>query len=283
MTWLKRHLFWVIGGVIALGLLGGAFFYLYTNMQSEKEIDEQLNQKLARWDELLKAGNDSREPIEAVKEDEKKLQGFLGETRKFFTPVPYPAIRDNREFRFLLDTTLNGLERSAEASAVTLPPKPFGFTFKPQSESVQFESANLQPLTMQLAEIAAISEILFKAKIHSLEGVRRVPITKDDIGATDYLDRKAVTNTIGNLLEIHVPYEFTFRCFSAELGEGIEGLARSPHCFLVKSLNTETTTPGSANQPGGERPGDYPSMIDAERLPFRGHPRQRRIRPGADR
>src|SRR5437762_1824618 len=207
MTWLKRNLFWAIGGVVALGLLGAAFFYLYTNMQSEKEIDEQLNQKLARWDELIKAGAATREPIEAVKEDEKKLKAYLDQTRKFFVPLPYPQITDSREFRFLLDTTLNVLEREAEASAVSLPPKPYSFGFKPQSESVQFDTVNLKPLTMQLSEIAGISEIMFKAKIHSLESIRRVPVAKEDIGATEFLDRKAVTNRIGTLQEIHVPYE----------------------------------------------------------------------------
>ncbi|HTL17961.1 MAG TPA: Amuc_1100 family pilus-like protein [Patescibacteria group bacterium] len=252
MTWIKKNLFWVVGGVIALGLVGAAFFYLYTNMQSEKEIDEQLRQKLAKGQELINAGSAGNEGIQEVKKGQQRVEAVLSDVRKFFTPIPYPPIRDSHEFRLLLDRTIEQLERDAKDTAVTLPPK-YTFSFKPQSEAVQFDSANLRPLAMQLAEINAICQIIFKAKVHSIENVRRVPIAREDVGQNDYIDKKAVTNA----LEIHMPYEFTFRSFSAEFGSVVEGLARSPHCFLIKSLNAETTTPVSST----ETPSTAPSML----------------------
>jgi len=106
---------------------------------------------------------------------------------------------------------------------------------------------------MQLAEINAICQIIFKAKVHSIENVRRVPVAREDVGQSDYIDKKAVTNA----LEIHMPYEFTFRSFSTEFGAVVDGLARSSHCFLIKSLNAETTTPVS----GTETPGAVPSVL----------------------
>src|SRR6185295_7208071 len=106
MTWIKKNLFWVVGGVIALGLVGAAFFYLYTNMQSEKEIDEQLRQKLAKGQELINAGSAGNEGIQAVKEDQQKVQALLNDIRKFFTPISYPPVRDSHEFRLLLDRTI---------------------------------------------------------------------------------------------------------------------------------------------------------------------------------
>ena len=252
MTWVKKNLFWVVGGVIALGLLGGAFFYLYTNMQSEKEIDEQLRQKLAKGQELINAGSAGTEGIQSVKQDQLRVEGLLKEVRKFFTPISYPPVKDSHEFRLLLDRTIEQLERDAKESAVSLPPK-YAFSFKPQSEAVQFDSANLRPLAMQLAEIATVCEIIFKAKAHSIESIRRVPIAREDTGQSDYIDKKAVTNA----LEIHMPYEFTFRSFSPELGAVVDGLARSSNCFLIKSLNAETTSPVSST----ETPGAVPSVM----------------------
>jgi hypothetical protein len=243
MIWLKKNLFWVVGGVAALGLLGGAFFYLYTNMQSEKEIDEQLRQKLAKGQDLINAGSAGNEGIQTVKQDQQRVETLLNDVRKFFSPISYPPVKDSHEFRLLLDRTIEQLERDAKETAVSLPPK-YAFSFKPQSEAVQFDSANLRPLAMQLAEISTICQIVFKAKVHSIENIRRVPIAREDTGQNDYIDKKAVTNA----LEIHMPYEFTFRSFSAEFGAVVEGLARSSHCFLIKSLNAETTTPVSSTE-----------------------------------
>src|SRR6266542_2749253 len=207
-------------------------------MQSEKEIDEQLQQKLAKGQDLINAGTAGTEGIQVGKQDQQRVKALLNDIRKFFTPIPYPSVKDSHEFRLLLDQTIEHLEREAKETAVSLPPK-YAFSFKPQSEAVQFNSANLRPLTMQLAEISTICQIVFKAKVHSIENIRRVPIATEDVGQNDYIDKKAQTNA----LEIHMPYEFTIRSFSAEFGAVVEGLARSPHCFLIKSLNTETTTP----------------------------------------
>ena len=257
MTWIKKNLFWVVGGVVALGLVGGAFFYLYTNMQSEKEIDEQLRQKLAKGQELINAGSAGNEGIQAVKQGQQRVEALLNGIRKFFTPISYPPVKDSHEFRLLLDRTIEQLERDAKETAVSLPPK-YAFSFKPQSEAVQFDSANLRPLAMQLAEISTICQIIFKAKVHSIESIRRVPIAREDVGQSDYIDKKAVTNA----LEIHMPYEFTFRSFSAEFGAVVDGLARSSHCFLIKSLNEETTTPVSSTETPGAAPSVLPQFFN---------------------
>src|SRR6266542_6668155 len=123
MTWLKKNLYWVVGGVIALGLLGGSFFYLYTNMQSEKEIDEKLQQKQAKGQDLINAGTAGTEGIQVGKQDQQRVKALLNDIRKFFTPIPYPSVKDSHEFRLLLDQTIEHLEREAKDNAVSLPPK----------------------------------------------------------------------------------------------------------------------------------------------------------------
>ena len=175
-------------------------------MQSERD---RRTPRLAKGRELINAGSAGNEGIQGAQKEQQQVEALLNDVRKFFTPISYPPVKDSHEFRLLLDRTIEQLERDAKETAVSLPPK-YAFSFKPQSEAVQFDSANLRPLAMQLAEISTICQIVFKAKVHSIENIRRVPIAREDVGQSDYIDKKAVTNA----LEIHMPYEFTFRSFS---------------------------------------------------------------------
>ena len=51
MSWIKRNLYFVIGSVIALALMGLAGWYLYSNWQLNNEILEKLN---ADYEQLRK-------------------------------------------------------------------------------------------------------------------------------------------------------------------------------------------------------------------------------------
>ena len=55
---------------------------------------------------------------------------------------------------------------------------------------VKFAPGSLGALAQQLGEVKALCEILFAAKINSLDGIRRVPVSPDDAGGTqaDYLE-----------------------------------------------------------------------------------------------
>ena len=135
--------------------------------------------------------------VAAAKEDLQHLESFLTELRKFFVPIAYPDAKDSREFKLLLNDTLYNLNREAEAANVVLPSKPYPFTFKKQSESTQFEPPTITPLAIQLEEIKTICQILFKAKVHSIEGLRRAPIAKDENDPTDYLVGRTTATSSG--------------------------------------------------------------------------------------
>jgi len=49
MAWVKRNLGLVIGGVIALALLGVAGFYFWGNYKHDQEITTQLDETTEKW------------------------------------------------------------------------------------------------------------------------------------------------------------------------------------------------------------------------------------------
>jgi hypothetical protein len=257
MNWVKRNLFWVVGGVISLGLLGGAFYYLYSSLQAEKQIDEELNAKVALKEKLE---NDNPHPgrgdvdnVAEAKKDEQRVLAFHEQVKKHFAPIATPAVSDTREFKLLLDNTQAELENEANTAGVLLPAA-YSFTFDVPKKSATLEPASLKPLAQQLAEVKALCEILFKAKVHSIESMRRVSVSRTDTGNNDYIPRTPSSNA----LAVMMPYEIIFKTFSSELGEVINGLSHSPHAFIIRTFNTEVTTATAPGSGDAESPYGYP-------------------------
>ena len=92
-----------------------------------------------------------------------------------------------------------------------------------------------------------ISEILFAARVNSLDGIQRVRVSDDDANGpqADYFDGHSVTNNLAVL----TPYQITFRSFSPEVGEVLAGFASSPHGFIVKSINVQPAGAAAATAP----------------------------------
>ena len=245
MNWLKRNLFLVGGGVAALGLLGFAIFFLLTRKQAVDEVTAELNTRTEEWKQLV-AGDPYPNPenIEKAKSEQKKLGLFLDQTRRFFVPVAnFPTNLDGATFKNLLETTIAELVQDADKSGVSLPSRNrYDFTFKPQRTTLDFAPATLVPLAMQVSEIKAICNVLFDARVHSLVGLRRSPVAKQDedaASAGDYLGgRKLATNAVTGA--VLAPYEIVFHGFSTELAAVLEGFYHSPNCFIVKNIDVQT-------------------------------------------
>jgi hypothetical protein len=103
---------------------------------------------------------------------------------------------------------------------------------------VVFKEAELLPLAYQLVEIRALCEVLFEARVHALVRIRRVPVSKQDTGTSEYLTgSKITTNAV--TAAVVTPYEVTFHAFSPELAAVLTGLQQSRHAFVVKMLDVE--------------------------------------------
>jgi len=284
MDWIKKNLALVVIGAVALGALGFAGFFLWTKMQDSAKVTTELEDQDQKLQTLARMkphpGKGKVDNIAAAKEQEQKLQDFAKRAREMFVPVPYPTNIDSASFGLLLADTVDYLQRKAGRSGIKIPDG-YAFTFEAQRKSLTFEANAVVPLTRALTEVKAISEILFDAKILELDRIRRVSVASQDTpslgpmgGTSDYWTRKPTTND----LAIIIPYEFTFRGFSSELQSVLEGLARSPHSFLLKNLvvdtgetnNVDLFDPNAGGGGEGNMPAMSPQMMMMMRYGLRG-------------
>jgi hypothetical protein len=247
MPWLKRNLVIVIGGLVGLGLLGLAGYYLYTKIQENEAVTAKLGDTTTELKTLVNRdphpGTEQVNNIAAAKEEVVKLKGFLGKVKSHFSPPPPTNQMSSREFRELLDRRISEMRRRAEIAGVQIETN-YWFTFKAHQNAVNFATNHVGVLATQLADIKSICDILFEAKILKLAGLKRLPVTSEDSGTTDYVTTKATTNNWA----VITPYEVTFDSFSAELASVLAGLLRSRESFVVKNITVEKTTDAAAHE-----------------------------------
>ena len=274
MGWIKRNLFFVIGGVVALGLLGAGGFYIYQGWDRNAGASTRLQELYGTLKGLQQQkpapGNDKIDNAKIAKEQHRQLRSWIDAAGKYFQPIP-PIPADNvtsETFAGELRRTVDMLQHDADTAGVTLSPK-YDFSFSAQRPLVKFAPGSLEPLAVQLGEVKAIAEAVFAAHVNALDSIQRVRVSDDDTAgpAGDYIDDHAVTND----LAVITPYLVTFRCFTPELSRVISTLATSPNTFLIKAINVQpvvaaSVAPGDAAggmpdglPPGGAMPGRYPS------------------------
>jgi hypothetical protein len=241
MNWLKRNLYLVLSAAAALVLLGLTGFYLYSQRQKERAVTTELEGQISEWKRLTsRKPSANEENIAAAKKEQERLTGLLKTNREFFAPTATFTNMDSATFKTLLETTIYDLEQRASRSGVSLPQR-YNFTAGRLRASVVFQEAELLPLAYQLAEIRALCDILFDARIHSLVRIRRVPVSKHDTGSNEYLTgSKIQTNAVTGA--VITPYELTFHGFSGELSAVLAGLQQSRHAFMVKMMDIEHAT-----------------------------------------
>ena len=251
MDWIKRNLYFLIGALVAVALMGLAGFYLYSKMGQNSEMLRLLDEEYGKLKRLSEQnphpGNDKVDNIKAAKEQQQALVAYLKKAREHLQtcpaiPTPEGAKLTSQEFSSALSRTVDQLQREAAKSSVELPGKDargnsYSFSFAAQRESLAYAPGSLEPLSVQLGEVKAICDVLFQSKINSLDSLRRERVSEDDAKGpqNDYLAEKSVTNELAVL----APYEVVFRCFSSELAGVLAGFASSPCALLVRSINVE--------------------------------------------
>ena len=269
MAWIKRNLFFVIGGILALGLLGAAGYYNYKgwshNQQALKKLTEIQDTIRDLTTRKPSPGNEKVDNIKAAKDQEAELLTWLQQARTYFKPIlPIPDTGTNpvssEAFARSLSRTIDLMQRDADAASVMLPPR-YGFSFDAERPLVKFDLSGLGPLAQELGEVKAIADVFFAARVNSLDGIQRVRVSTDDLGSTtaDYFEEHAVTNSLAVLM----PYQITFRSFTPEVADVLSRFATSPHGFIVKSVNVQPAGAYATSAPGGGimSPGGPPSMI----------------------
>lgn len=253
MQWIKKNLFFALGGLVALILMVLAIFYVLQSTKASAEVQEEINAQVAELQRLHeKEPFPSDENIALAKQEQQKVNEMLAESKAFFAPVSGFKPTDNHGFQELLGTTIFDLQKQASQIGVTLPAQ-YAFSFAGQKNALQLSPTSIEPWLGQLAEIRAICGILFQAKINELYGIQRVAITDDDrrLGgaSADYLPNATVQT---NQLAIFAPYQVSFRGFSTEIASVLTGFLESTNCFIVKSVTVDPApyTPASAAAAG---------------------------------
>jgi hypothetical protein len=246
MSWIKRNLYFLIGSALALALIGLAGWFLYAKWQLNGENLAKLNADYATLGDLNSKkphpGNDKIDNIAAALNQTTQLLAFKEKARAHFQRIlPIPDVPGtqltDQGFATNFSRTISQLQRDATNASIALPAD-YCFSFQAQARKLSFVPGSLESLSVQLGEVKAICDVLFQAKINTIDSIRRERISPDDLtssGSGDYLPDKSTTNAQA----IITPYELTFRCFSQELGNVIAGFASSPYSIVVKALNVE--------------------------------------------
>ena len=258
MLWIKRNLFLAITGLVAIALLAGGGFYVYTGLGKNAELSVEVESTRTKLNDLYKlpvfphATN-----IAAAKAEAARLQVEIKKAQKLFSPVPAEKV-DPVAFRTLRDNTLYELRNLAAKAAVKLPVDQYSFSFQTQRARTEFAPDTFPVVPEQMMEIKALCVILFDARINHISNIRRARASRDDrsgSNASDYLDGRVLGNEMITVAQAAShPYELTFFSFTSELAAVLNGLERSPHGFVVKAMMVEpdSSAPGAAPVgPGG--------------------------------
>ena len=277
MVWIKRNLFFVVGAVIAMGLLAAAGVYDFKNWQRNNAALDALNQAYVKLQSLYSQnpspGNDKIDNIKAAGDQAQRLRQWIQGTEQYFQPIPSipdPASGEITDARFAgaRDHTLSQLQAEAAGASVIVPPQ-YGFSFEAERTLVKFSPGSLDALARQLGEVKVICEILYATRINSLDGVRRVRVSNDDVSGpqSDYVDQMITTND----LAIFTPYQVTFRCFSQDLAGVLSSFAASSHGFIVKDINVQpaagVAASSATSNPGGDAGGFGQPPFVPSRMP----------------
>ncbi len=246
MAWIKRNLFFAIGGVVALLLLGAAAFYDYQGWSHNSTAFDKLNEIYATLKQLndqKPAPGDGKDinNTQIAKDQEKEIRAWIDKAGGYFkpiTPIPDSPEVTSEAYAAALRRMIDQLQHEADNASVQVPPK-YSFSFEAQRYIVKFAPGSLVPLAEQLGEVKAIAEILFAARVNSLDGIQRVRVSDDDVAGSqsDYIAEVSTTND----MVVTTPYVVTFRSFTPELAKVLAGFAASPNGFIVKGINV---TPG---------------------------------------
>lgn len=262
MLWIKRNLFLVIFGVIALGLLGWSVMYFLGNRATNAKLEEDLQAAKTQLEGLYNRNPfPSKTNIDFAKSEVIRVRTNINAVKQYFAPVTFDKVAD-KDFTAVLQNTIFDLQKRAQQLGIELPERDYAFSFKAQKSALTFAPGSFPTLPEQLAEIKAITDVVYDSKINRIANIKRMRVTTDDpAGSTDYHDFVTTTNTMTGT--VSNPYEFTVHSFSAELGKLIEGLYKSKHGFILKSLEVEPA-PEAQPVPGAVQPPVRPFPVQPQ-------------------
>jgi hypothetical protein len=267
MNWIKQNVGLVVGCVIALVLMCVAGWYMMAQIDKDKSITTQLDSQR----QLVKGlytrdphpGTSKVDNIGAVKKEQERVgETVLGPMESYFPGFQIPTDLSISSFKEILENTVSELQRDARYTGISLPSTDqgnYGFSFDDIRPRIDIEVDALRPLTFQLYQVRELCEVLFEAKIHGINAIKRLPVSDNDaasagtgssFGMASTSSTTSSATSIENYIEdvatqdpninaIMMPYQISFQCFSSELGRVMDGFNKSEHFFRIKWLAVE--------------------------------------------
>ncbi len=251
---------------VAVILIAVAIVKYFEQSSEDSELTTQVEECTVRLKEMYELPIfPSAENMRAIETDEKNLNNYIQQCKKYFRPIPPLQINNVQGLRNSLDTNIYNFYQEAKARGVTIMTNNYAFSFDELMKRINFSPFSVRPLAQQLAEVDEILKILFAAKINRLEFIQRARACVEDmqpnVSSAHYIANGPITNAV----MIAHPYKIIFSCFSGELTSVMEGFMRSPYGFVIKAIDVEPSggfmmpPPGGAPPPGGF-PGFTPGM-----------------------
>src|SRR5215471_1106660 len=92
MAWIKRNLYFLIGTVVAVALMGLAGWYLFSKYQADSQMLAKLDEVYATLDNLNKQNPHPGKPpktdnIKVAKDQQQELKGIIQKCRQSFQKI----------------------------------------------------------------------------------------------------------------------------------------------------------------------------------------------------
>src|SRR5260370_32138998 len=151
MSWIKRNLYFVLGSVVALVLMGLAGWFLYSKWTLNNEILTNLN---ADYEKLKSLNSQKPHPgagqinnIKLAQEQRDQVRQFINKTRTYFQPIPHIPDQSkviDHDFSVALSRTIEQLQHDATNASVALPTN-YSFPFQAHNSRSNFAPNTLPP------------------------------------------------------------------------------------------------------------------------------------------
>ena len=254
--YLKRHVFGILGLLLAIGFVAGGFVWNLKTAEDVEEAGAVYDAALANRDKIQNAQiKVDITNVEVLGQVADEYEAFTKKAGEVFVTQQTNLMTSN-EFMNYMNQTIVLLNRKATNNLVKLPKDllkrrdiDFSFTFRPLLEAAEISKDRIPELQIQLEDIKEIADVLFENRIQSLEFLQRNRVTDEDrrAGASpNYLDtRMAYTNSIS----VVRPYTVKFRCLSDGIAMALSGFAKKKTFYVVRTM--EVTPAGESSATGG--------------------------------
>jgi hypothetical protein len=256
--YLKRHIFGIVGLLLAVGFVVGGFVWNGKTTKSIEDANAVYDAALANRDKIqnaqIKVDIKNVEVLGQVADEYEDFTKKAGEV--FVTQQIVP--KTSNDFMNYMTQSIVVLNRKATNNLVKVPNDllkrsdiNFSFTFAPLMEAAEISKDKIPELQIQLEDIKEICDVLFENRIQSLELLQRNRVTDEDrrAGASpNYLDTRL---TYTNSISVVRPYTVKFRCLSDGVAMALSGFAKKKTFYVVRTMEVTPAGASSASAAGG--------------------------------